>query len=82
MQFVWDAVNEAEIQAHQVTKEIAVALFSSYDFRVLPNSKILNRWTGEGTVGGVLYRVAFSKAFPAGVRITTAFQISRKRRQT
>jgi len=38
--------------------------------------------TVEGTVEGRLYRIAFSKTFPEGIRITTAFHISRKRRRT
>ena len=82
MLFFWDEVNEAEIEAHGVDKATAEAVFYADDFGYQPHPKILNRWTAEGTVEGKLYRIAFSKTFPEGIRITTAFHISRKRRRT
>jgi uncharacterized DUF497 family protein len=82
MRFFWDQVNEAEIEAHEVSRETAEAVFSSEDFGFAPNPERPNRWTAEGTVEGKLYRVPFSKVFPDGIRITTAFQISHKRRRT
>jgi uncharacterized DUF497 family protein len=82
MKFIWDEVNDQEIQAHGVDRATAEAVFMASDagFRLHP--AIPNRWTAEGTVAERLYRVAFSKAFPDGIRITTAFRISRKRRLT
>ena len=82
MLFFWDEVNEAEIAAHDVDKTTAEAVFFSEDFAFQPHPTMQNRWTAEGTVGGRLYRIAFSKTFPEGIRITTAFRISRKRRRT
>jgi len=82
MLFFWDGVNEAEIAAHDVDKMTAQAVFFSEDFAFQPHPTIHNRWTAEGTVGGRLYRIAFSKTFPEGICITTAFHISRKRRRT
>lgn len=82
MIFFWDEVNEAETAAHQVAKATAESVFFADDFRFQPHPTIHNRWTAEGTVGGKLYRVAFSKTFPEGIRITTAFRIARKRRRT
>ena len=82
MLFFWDEVNEAEIAAHDVDKATAEAVFYAEDFAFLAHPTIRNRWTAEGTVEERLYRVAFSKTFPEGIRITTAFHISRKRRRT
>ena len=82
MHFFWDGMNEAEIAAHGVDRVTAEAVFFAEDFRYDSHPSIPNRWTAEGTVDGKLYRVPFSKTFPEGIRITTAFQISRKRRTT
>ena len=82
MQFFWDEVNRSEIAAHGVDTATAEAVFYSEDFAYKADSEIPNRWTAEGTVNQILYRVPFSKVFPEGIRITTAFQISRKRRRT
>ncbi len=82
MIFFWDEVNEAEIFAHEVDRATAEAVFYADDFGFQPHPTIHNRWTAEGTVEGKLYRVAFSKTFPDGLRITTAFRIARKRRRT
>ena len=82
MKFFWDEVNDEEIQAHGVDRATAEGVFLAPDavFRRDPN--IPNRWAVEGTVNEKLYRVPFSKVFPDGIRITTAFRISRKRRLT
>ena len=82
MLFFWDEVNEAEIAAHDMDKETAEAVFFADDFGLLPHPTIHNRWTAEGTVDGKFYRIAFSKTFPDGIRITTAFRISLERRRT
>jgi hypothetical protein len=82
MQFFWDEVNEAEIAAHDVDKHTLEAIFYSNDFGYSPHPTIPNRWTGEGSVEGHLFRIAFSKTFPEGIRITTGFRISRRRRRT
>ena len=80
MRFFWDEINEAEIAAHGVDRATSEAVFFAEDFRYSPHPSIPNRWTAEGMVDGKRYRVPFSKTFPEGIRITTAFQISRKRR--
>lgn len=81
MEFTWDEVNDAEILVHGIDRATAEAVFYSEDFRFRPDPIILNRWTAEGTVDGKFYRVPFSKTFPEGIRITTAFRISRQRRR-
>ncbi|MGA2080646.1 MAG: hypothetical protein ABSH53_08570 [Holophaga sp.] len=82
MKFIWDEVNDEEIKAHGVDRATAESVFLAQDAGFKRNPTIPNRWTAEGTVNGKLYRVPFSKAFPDGIRITTAFRISRKRRLT
>lgn len=82
MNFIWDAINQAEVAAHEVATATAESVFYADDFRYLADPRRLNRFTAEGTVDGQLYRVPFSKAFPDGIRITTAFPLSRKRRRT
>ena len=82
MRFYWDEINKSEIEAHGVDTATAEAVFYSDDFAYKADPEIPNRWTAEGTVNDKLYRVPFSKVFPEGIRITTAFQISRKRRRT
>jgi uncharacterized DUF497 family protein len=82
VQFVWDDINQDEVAAHGVAAATAEAVFFADDFRYLADPDRLNRFTAEGTVDGQLYRVPFSKVFPAGIRITTAFPLSRKRRRT
>ena len=82
MRFFWDEINKSEIAAHGVDTATAEAVFFSEDFAYKADPEIPNRWTAEGTVDDKLYRVPFSKVFPEGIRITTAFQISRKRRRT
>jgi uncharacterized DUF497 family protein len=82
MIFVWDEVNDAEIRAHGVDRATAEAVFFTPDAGIRCHPTIPNRWAIEGTVDGKLYRVPFSKTFPDGIRITTAFRISRKRRLT
>lgn len=82
MQFFWDEVNEAEIEAHGIDRATAEAVFFSQDLGISKDSSKHNRFLAEGTVDGKLYRVPFSNVFPSGIRITTAFHISRKRRRT
>lgn len=82
MQFVWDEVNDAEIQAHGIDRATAEAVFMALDAGLRRHPSIPNRWAVEGTVKGKTYRVPFSKTFPDGIRITTAFRIARKRRLT
>lgn len=82
MEFYWDPQNEGEVAAHGIDKATAEAVFFAEDFRFQADPERLNRWTAEGTVNGKLYRVAFSKTFPEGLRITTAFRIAPKRRRT
>jgi len=82
MKFVWDEVNNTEIQAHGVDRDTAEAVFMALDAGLRRHPSIPNRWAIEGTVNGRVYRVPFSKTFPDGIRITTAFRISRKRRLT
>jgi uncharacterized DUF497 family protein len=81
MIFIWDGVNDEEIRAHGVDRSTAEAVFLAADAGFRHHPSILNRWTAEGTVNDKVYRVPFSKAFPDGIRITTAFRISRKRRR-
>jgi uncharacterized DUF497 family protein len=80
MKFVWDEMNDAEIHAHGVDRATAEAVFMALDAGFQRHPSIPNRWAVEGTVNGKVYRVPFSKTFPDGIRITTAFRISRKRR--
>jgi uncharacterized DUF497 family protein len=82
MKFVWDEVNDAEIQAHGIDRATAEAVFLALDAGFRPHPSTPNRWAVEGTVNGKVFRVPFSKTFPDGIRITTAFRISRKRRLT
>jgi len=82
MKFFWDEVNDDEIQAHGVDRATAEAVFLAVDAGFRHHPSIPNRWCAEGTVNGKLYRVPFSKTFPDGIRITTAFRISHKRRLT
>ena len=82
MLFHWDAVNEQELTAHGIAKATAEAVFSSEDRAIVQDPRSLNRFIAEGTVDSKFYRVPFSNVFPAGIRITTAFQVSRKRRRT
>jgi hypothetical protein len=82
VKYVWDPINLAEVAAHDVAPTTAESVFYAADFRYLPDPDRLNRFTAEGTVLGQLYRVPFSKTFPDGIRITTAFPISRTRRRT
>lgn len=82
MLFIWDGVNDAEIQAHGVDRETAEAVFLAGDAGFGRHPSIPNRWVVEGTVNGKTYRVPFSKAFPEGIRITTAFRIPGQRRRT
>ena len=82
MEFVWDEVNDAEIQAHGVDRATVEAVFMALDAGFRPHPSIPNRWAVEGTVDEKTYRVAFSKTFPDGIRITTSFRILPKRRLT
>ena len=82
MEFHWDEVNEQEIAAHGIDRATAEAVFFAEDRAVIPDPRSLNRFTAEGTVDSKLFRVPFSNVFPDGIRITTAFRISRKRRRT
>ncbi len=82
MKFVWDDINRAEIAAHDVAVATAESVFHADDFRYLADPERRNRFIAEGTVAGQLYRVPFSKVFPEGIRITTAFPVSRRRRRT
>ena len=82
MKFLWDEVNEQELKDHGVDRATAEAVFLAEDFGFQPHPTIPNRWTAEGTVDTRLYRVPFSKVFPEGIRITTTFRISRRRRRT
>ena len=74
--------NLAELKAHGVEASTAEMVFYAADFRYLADPIRLNRFTAEGTVDRQFFRVPFSKVFPAGIRITTAFPLSRKRRRT
>lgn len=82
MQFHWDEVNEQEIAAHGISKATAEAVFFAQDRIIVHDPRSFNRFTAEGTVDSKFYRVPFSNVFPNGIRITTAFRISRKRRRT
>ena len=82
MPFLWDEVNDAEIQAHGVDRESAEAVFLALDAGFGRHPSLPNRWAVEGTVYGKTYRVPFSRAFPDGIRITTAIRIPGKRRRT
>lgn len=82
MRFHWDEVNLKEIAAHGIDKATAEAVFFAEDRAIVPDSRSFNRFTAEGTVDSRFYRVPFSNVFPNGIRITTAFRISRKRRRT
>jgi uncharacterized DUF497 family protein len=82
LQFHWDEVNEQEIATHGIDRATAEAVFFAEDRAVIPDPHLLNRFTAEGTVDSKLFRVPFSNVFPDGIRITTAFRISRKRRRT
>jgi uncharacterized DUF497 family protein len=82
VQFHWDEVNEAEIAAHGIDKATVEAVFFAEDQAIVPDPRSCNRFTLEGTVDSKFYRVPFSNVFPNGIRITTAFRISRKRRRT
>lgn len=81
MHFVWDEVNEAEIKAHGLDKTIAEAVFSAEDQGITKDPRAPNRFIVEGSVDGRTYRVPFSNVFPDGIRITTAFRISPRRRR-
>ena len=82
LQFYWDEVNEQEIAAHGIPKATAEAVFFAEDRAIIQDSRCLNRFIAEGTVDSKFYRVPFSNVFPDGIRITTAFRVSRKRRWT
>jgi uncharacterized DUF497 family protein len=82
MKFIWDEVNDDELHAHDVHRRTAECVFMAPDAGFRRHPTIPNRWTAEGTVNEKLYRVPFSKTFPDGIRITTDFRISRKRRLT
>ena len=82
MQFFWDEINEAEIKAHGIDRATAEAVFFAEDHGISKDPSKHNRFLAEGTVDGMLYRIPFSNVFPNGIRITTAFRISRKRRRT
>ena len=82
MRFHWDEANEEEIAAHGIAKATAEAVFFAEDRAIIPDYRSLNRFIAEGTVDSKLYRVPFSNVFPDGIRITTAFRVSRKRRRT
>lgn len=82
MQFHWDEINEQEITAHGVDRATAEAVFFADDRAIEVDPRSPNRFIVEGTVNTRLYRVPFSNVFPAGIRVTTAFRISRKRRRT
>jgi uncharacterized DUF497 family protein len=80
--FHWDELNEQEITAHGIDKATAEAVFFADDRAIAPDPILYNRFIAEGTVESKFYRVPFSNVFPNGIRITTAFRISRKRRRT
>ena len=82
MQFHWDEANEQEIAAHGIEKAIAEAVFFAEDRAIIRDPRSLDRFIAEGSVDSKFYRVPFSNVFPDGIRITTAFRISRKRRRT
>ena len=82
MQFFWDEINEAEIKAQGIDRATAEAVFFAEDRGISKDPSKHNRFLAEGTVDGMLYRIPFSNVFPNGIRITTAFRISRKRRRT
>ena len=82
MQFFWDEINEAEIKAHGIDKATAEAVFFAEDCGISKDPTKHNRFLAEGSVGGKFYRIPFSNVFPNGIRITTAFRISLKRRRT
>jgi uncharacterized DUF497 family protein len=79
--FHWDEVNEQEIAAHGIDRATAEAVFFAEDRAVISDPHSPNRFIAEGTVDSKLFRVPFSNVFPNGIRITTAFRISRKRRR-
>ncbi|GEM_PF-6596327 len=82
LRFFWDGINEQEVAAHDIDKATAEAVFLADDLAVIKEDFRTNRFTAEGTVDGKFYRVPFSNVFPEGIRITTAFRVSRKRRRT
>ena len=82
MRFFWDEVNEQEIAAHGIGKATAEAVFFADDRAIDADLRTHNRFMAEGTVNGKFYRVPFSNVYPDGIRITTAFRVSRKRRRT
>jgi uncharacterized DUF497 family protein len=82
LQFHWDEINRQEIAAHGVDEAVAEAVFFAEDRGIIKDPRSHNRFIAEGTVDSKLYRVPFSNAYPDGIRITTAFRISRKRRRT
>jgi uncharacterized DUF497 family protein len=82
MQFFWDEINEAEVKAHGIDKATAEAVFTAEDLGIDKDPSKHNRFLAEGTVNGKSYRVPFSNVFPDGIRITTAFRISQRRRRT
>lgn len=82
MQFHWDEINELEIAAHGIDRATAEAVFFSEDRAIIKEPRSHNRFIAEGTVDSKFYRVPFSNVFPDGIRITTAFRVSRKRRRT
>jgi uncharacterized DUF497 family protein len=82
LRFYWDEVNEQETAAHGIEKAAAEAVFFAEDRAIVPDPRLFNRFIAEGTVDSKDYRAPFSNVFPDGIRITTAFRVSRKRRRT
>jgi len=78
VRFHWFPENVAHVALHGLTPGDVEAIFEADDFAArqsLPEG----RWEGEGTVGGKLYRVAFTRPGPAEVYPITAFRIRRRR---
>ena len=82
MRFHWDEINRQEIAAHGIDEATAEAVFFAEDRAIIREPLSFNRFLAEGTVNSKFYRVPFSNVYPEGIRITTAFRVSRKRRRT
>lgn len=78
MRFEWDALNIEHVAAHGLSPADVEAVYAAADFEFQRRGWTL-RYTGHGTVDGVLYRVVFNQVAEDMLRPITCHVCDEKR---
>ena len=79
MHFIWDERNRLHLEQHQITPEIAEAVFYSHDCEIVPSAQGLGRYESEGTYHGRTYRLVFTALSENELYPITCFPLRTRR---